>query len=95
MLRYPMLRERQFGVQAVQLLLFVTMISSVLACSPLTRHTVVGFIPIVGMQLATWVPEISESRFGPLGVSALGVLVFGAVVRLVAMQIKNSGQAIN
>ncbi len=84
---YPMLGERQFGVHAVQLLLFVTMISSILACSPSTRHTVVGFILIVGMQIATWVPEFAQSRFGPVGGPALGILVFGYTAALMLRKI--------
>lgn len=84
---YPMLGEQPFGEEVVQLLLFVTMISSIFACSPSKRHTVVGLVLIAVMWIATWVPEFAESRFGPLGLPVFGLLVFGYTTALVLRKI--------
>lgn len=84
---YPMLGERQLGVGLVQFLLFITMISSILACSARVRHTVIGFTLIAAMQIATWVPGLAEARFGPLGVPTLALLVFGYTAALMLRKI--------
>ena len=84
---FPMLGEQPFGEEVVQLLLFVTMISSIFACSPSKRHTVVGLVLIAVMWIATWVPEFAESRFGPLGLPVFGLLVFGYTTALVLRKI--------
>ena len=84
---YPMLGEPQLGLVVVKWLLLLTMISSILACSPSTRHTVVGFALIAVMQIVTWVPGFAENRFGPLVIPALAVLVFGYTAALMLRKI--------
>jgi hypothetical protein len=84
---FPMLGELPLGGHLVELILSIAMISSILACSPSTRHTVVGFALILLMQAVSWIPGLAENRFGPLGVPIIALTVFGYTAALMLRKI--------
>jgi hypothetical protein len=78
----PFLGERLLGLALVDLLLMLTLVSSVLACAANRRQAAIGLVLAALMVLASWADLISEDAALLSVFPGLGLVFFGYVTFL-------------
>lgn len=82
MLAYPFLGERLLGLALLDLLLIVTLATSILACATTRRQVAIGLVLAGALQIARWSVLITDHRGLLSAYPVLGLLFFGYVTGL-------------